>query len=131
MATFNLSINNAESFTPEAFSSVALSKFNAWKARQENDETVVAAAVNSVFDDHVGARLNFECIRSEVLAKKLNTPPGAFKEMGKRVHAYLKAHSAAKETDRTPSGNAPLFIGGKKTGTKRISDIPVPAVPTV
>lgn len=130
MATFNFTLNNAETYTAEALSAATLDAAKAFVAKQNDDLDVVANAVNAVFDENKGAALNFDFIRTQVVGIKLNTPPSAFKEISERVHSYLKANTAVKETGMTASGNQPLFVSerGRNGGTKRISDIAVPTV---
>jgi hypothetical protein len=133
MATFTYTLSNAENVSVDQLTLDVKSEFQAFKARHEADEVAIANAVGAVFDENRGAGLNFDYIRSQVNAK-LGVGNAAFKEVSDRIHAYLKANTAVKETNLTPSGAQPLFVnakGRKDGGTRRISDIAVPAVPAV
>jgi hypothetical protein len=133
MATFTYTLSNAENVSVDQLVLDVKSEFNAFKARHDNDETVVAAAVKSLFDTYRGAGLNASYIQGQIISA-LNVPPNADKEMRARIASYMKANTAVKETGLTPSGGTPLFVNSKGRvdgGSRRVSDIPAPAAPAV
>ena len=87
-----------------------------YQADRETEATVIANAVNALFDQFKGARLNMPYVVSQSL-RNLNCPPEIYKSMENKVKEYLHANAGDKET------GALFGIGkGKLGGVTRHAD---------
>lgn len=86
-------------------------------AARETETATIAAAVDELFTDKLGARLNMPYVVSQC-QQKLNAQPENFKALGERVAQYV----------RDNAGEGGLFkIGkGKGGGVLRTADQPKP-----
>ena len=83
-----------------------------FEADREVEQSVIADAVNALFDTHLGKRLNTPYVVGEVL-KSLNVQPENFSTLTDKVTDFLRtcpAFSVAK---------------GKGGGCGRVADLPV------
>ena len=90
-------------------------------AARETETATIAAAVDELFTDKLGARLNMPYVVSQC-QQKLNAQPENFKALGERVAQYVRDNAGPRESGK-------LFnIGkGKGGGVTRHSDQPEPA----
>jgi hypothetical protein len=130
MATFNFTMSINDSTTPGSVLAACKKEYEAFAAKQQNDEEAVALAVHALFDEYKGTNINMPALVSATI-NKLNAPLNAYGEMADRVKAYITANKAVNGTNLNASGNPALFVIGKGRGVggvRRISDIVVPTV---
>lgn len=99
--------------------------------RQIENETI-STAVNGVFDDLKGVRVNVPFVVSSTL-QRLNVAahPAMYSVLAERVHSYLRDNNQGKTDKATGTVERPnsLFIVGKGPtgGITRRADLPVAA----
>jgi hypothetical protein len=118
--------------------SATLDKFAAdldnYIAQRETEESVIAGAVDSVFNDlkEAGTRANKPFIVNTALTKlNVMAHPASYKVLFDKVSAYITANSQGKTDKATGMVENPnsLFIVGRgkaATGVQRRADLPVP-----
>jgi hypothetical protein len=88
----------------------------AFQAKMETETEAVGAAVNAVFDQFPGARLNMPALVNYAL-QRLNVQPENFRILSEKVQNYVRDHAGASES------GALFHIGkGKGGGVFRWSD---------
>ena len=96
-------------------------------AERETEEATIALAVNDLFDEHKGARLNMPYVQNEAL-RRLNVQPENFKTLSERVAQYVRDHAQGeKAEDGSFERPDSLFLinKGKGGGVARRADLPV------
>jgi hypothetical protein len=100
-------------------------------AERETEEATIADAVNALFDEHKGARLNMPFVQSATL-RTLNVQPANYKVLSEKVAQYVRDHSQGeKAEDGSVARPDSLFLigKGKGGGVARRCDLPPPAAP--
>jgi hypothetical protein len=90
-----------------------------YEAERETEAETVGAAVNAVFDQFKGTRLNMPAVTSYALTH-LNVQPENFKTLTERVQGFIRDHSGERE-----SGALFSIAKGKHGGVCRWADQPV------
>lgn len=89
-------------------------------AARETETATIAAAVDELFTEKLGARLNMPYVVSQC-QQKLNAQPENFKALGERVAQYVRDNAGERDSGKLFS------IGkGKLGGVLRWSDQPAP-----
>jgi len=90
-----------------------------YEAERELESATVGEAVNAVFDQFKGARLNMPAVTSYALSR-LNVQPENFKTLTEKVQGYIRDHAGER-------GTGALFsiAKGKSGGVCRWADQPV------
>ena len=89
-----------------------------YSVERDLESETVGAAVNAVFDQFPGARLNMLAVTSYALTH-LNVQPENFKSLSDRVVGYIRDHAGNRES------GALFHIGkGKGGGCWRWADVP-------
>lgn len=81
----------------------------------DREQQVIGGAINAVFDEYQGARLNTPFLVGQVL-KKLNAQPENYKALSDRVVTFIRSNSQAEDS---------VFVisKGKGGGIGRRSDV--------
>jgi hypothetical protein len=88
----------------------------AFQAERETETEAVGTAVNAVFDQFPGARINMPALVNYAL-QRLNVQPENFRILSEKVQSYVRDHSGPRES------GALFHIGkGKGGGVFRWSD---------
>jgi len=88
----------------------------AFQAEMETENEAVGAAVNAVFDQFPGARINMPALVNYSL-QRLNVQPENFRILSEKVQNYVRDRAGARES------GALFHIGkGKGGGVSRWSD---------
>ena len=97
------------------------------KARRETELGAIAGAVEALFDEYKGTRINMPAVQSMV-AQKLNVQPENHKVITDRIAEYVRANSQGeKRADGSVERPDSLFVIGKGRGTggcARRADLP-------
>lgn len=97
-------------------------------AERETEEVTIAAAVDALFDKHLGVRVNMPYVCNEA-CRTLNAQPENFKLLSERVAQYVRDHSQGeKAEDGSVANPDSLFLinKGKGGGVARRCDLPEP-----
>ena len=90
-----------------------------FQTERELEAEAVGVAVNAVFDQFPGAKLNMPAVTSMAL-QKLNVQPENFKTLTEKVQGYIRDRAGDRES------GALYHIGkGKGGGVVRWADVPV------
>jgi hypothetical protein len=95
----------------------------------ETEETQIAQALNSVFDENKGVAIKMPAL-AHAACTKLNTPHEYFTVISARVLDFVRANSQGeKAEDGSVERPDSLFVTarGAKGGVSRRSDLPAPA----
>lgn len=110
------------------------SDLDSFIAERETEDSVIAAAVHTVFDSlkAAGTRGNMPYIISMALTNlNVSAHPAMYKGLSEKIHAYLSNNSQGKTDKETGLVERPesLFIIGRgkgaAAGVRRRSDLPV------
>lgn len=94
------------------------------ESEREAQEEKIGMAVNALFDQYKGARLNIPFILTSVVPK-LGSTPETHKTLEKATHRYIQARSqgATLEDGTVENPNSMFVIGkGKRGGVLRRAD---------
>lgn len=69
-----------------------------YQVERETEAATIGAAVNGVFDEHPGARINMPALQSLAL-QKLNVQPENFKALQTRVAEYVRENASGERSD--------------------------------
>lgn len=90
----------------------------AYEAERETEDELVVNAINAVFDEHVGARLNKPYVLNTALLVKMSCAAAELPILQKRAADYLKANTGER-------GSAIFGVSkGPGGGMIRYSDVP-------
>jgi hypothetical protein len=91
-----------------------------FQTERELEAEAVGEAVNAVFDQYPGAKLNMPAVTSMAL-QRLNVQPENFKTLTEKVQGYIRDRAGERDS------GAPFHIGkGKGGGVCRWADQPEP-----
>jgi len=91
-----------------------------YQVERETEAATIGAAVNAVFDEHPGARINMPALQSLAL-HKLNVQHENFKALQTRVAEYIRDHASHDRSE----GRLFKISKGLRGGVLRWSDEPV------
>ena len=69
-----------------------------YQVERETEAATIGAAVNAVFDEHPGARINMPALQNLAL-QKLNVQPENFKALQTRVTEYVRENASGERSD--------------------------------
>lgn len=87
-------------------------------AERETEATQIGAAVNAVFDEHLGKTLTMPVVQA-LATQQLNAQPENWKVLSERIATYVRENA-------TPGGSLKISKG-KGGGVSRLCDAPAPA----
>lgn len=91
-----------------------------YQVERETEAATIGAAVNAVFDEYPGTRINMPALQTFALAK-LNAQPENHKALQTRVAEYIRDNAAAERS----AGQLFKIGKGVKGGVLRWSDEPL------
>lgn len=88
-----------------------------YQVERETELATIGAAVNAVFDEHLGACINMPAVTSLAL-QRLNVQPETYKALSERVQAFVRDNAGER-------GSSVFSIAkGKGGGVRRWADTP-------
>jgi hypothetical protein len=105
MTTFNIATDSVRDNSGHVDVSLTTDKFTAlvmkYVTEHELEQTTISDAVNAVFDEHLGKRLNMPCLLTATLGV-LNVQPENFGVLRDRVHKFVQNNASDKRDDNRP-----------------------------